>query len=110
METIEISRGGQRMDSKSRERARRVRIFAQIMGLAVKAGLYVGTGVAVSRAIVWASDIAKSRLVIPGGEVLTIPLIVAIFLVGWALHGDVDRAVRQRERELRRRRENGRHQ
>ena len=103
MEVIEISRGGQRMDSKSRARAKRVRVFAQIVGMAAKAGLYVGTGVAVSRVIVWASDVTKTRLLIPGGEIFTIPLIVALFMVGWALRGDVERAIRQHQREQRRR-------
>jgi hypothetical protein len=107
MEIIEISRGGQRMDRKSRERVRRVRAIIQIVILAAKAGLYVGTGVAVSRAIIWAADITKSRLLIPGGEVFTIPLIVALLWVGWALRGDVEQAVRQYQR---RRRENGRRQ
>lgn len=36
-------------------------------------------------------------------------LIIALFLVGWALRGDVERAIRQREREQRRR-QNGRRQ
>ena len=103
MDTFEISRGGQRMNGKSRARARRVRVFAQIVGMAGKAGLYVGTGVAVSRAIIWAADVSKTRLLIPGGEIFTIPLIIALLWVGWALRGDVERAVRQREREQRRR-------
>ena len=107
MEIIEISRGGQRMDRKSRERVRRIRAIIQIVILAAKAGLYVGTGVAVSRAIIWAADITKSRLLIPGGEVFTIPLIVALLWVGGALRGDVEQAVRQYQR---RRRENGRRQ
>lgn len=97
------------MDAKSRQRAKRLRAFGQIVGMAVKAGLYVGTGVAVSRTIIWASDVSKTRLLIPGGEIFTIPLIVALFLVGWALRGDVERAIRQREREQRRR-QNGRRQ
>jgi hypothetical protein len=103
MENFEIIRGGQRMDAKSRQRARRVRAFGQIVGMAVKAGLYVGTGVAVSRTIIWASDVSKTRLLIPGGEIFTIPLIIALFLVGWALRGDVERGIRRREREQRRR-------
>ena len=103
METIEISLERQRTAPKNQERARRRRTIAQIAGTAAKAGLYIGTGIAVGRTIVWASDVAKGRLLIPGGEIFTIPLIVALLAVGWALRGDAERAIRQREREQRRR-------
>lgn len=94
--------GGKR-EAKNISKARIAQITARIMVAAAKVGLYVGTGVAVSRAIVKATDVANTRPIIPGGEIFTIPLIVALFVVGWAMRGDVERAWRQYARNQRRR-------
>lgn len=97
------------LEQRKRERNRRIALEAiQIAGAAAKVGLYIGTCIAVVRAVSVATDIAKSRLVIPGGEILTIPMVLALFLVGWAMRGDMEKSWRRYLREQRRRRKNDR--
>lgn len=98
---------GKRQTTANIDVAGIVNTVLQIIGAAAKVGLYAGTGVAVSRAVIKAAEIAQGRLVIPGGEIFTIPLIVALFMVGWALRGDVERTWRQ-YRRFQRRRQNDR--
>lgn len=107
MEVIEMRIGGKR-EAKRISWAKVARITGQIMVTAAKVGLYVGTGVAVSRAVVKAADVANTRPVIPGGEIFTIPLIAALFVVGWVLRGDVEATIRKYERERRRRQQHDR--
>lgn len=109
MEIIEMSiKGGKRRATANIDTAKIITIVLQIVGAAAKVGLYVGTSVAVGRAVIKAAEIAQGRLVIPGGEILTIPLILALLLVGWAFRGDVERTWRQ-YRKYQRRRQNDRH-
>lgn len=70
---------------------------------AVRVGLFTGTAALVCKAVVWAAEVAQGRLSIPGGEVFTIPFIVALFAVGYVLRGDVEAIRRRRRREQRRR-------
>lgn len=107
---IVVRKGGRREEHGSSMHAGKfVRRAIQIAGAAAKVGLYIGTGIISAKAIVRASEIAQGRLVIPGGEIFTIPLIVALFLVGWALRGDVERTRRQWQKEQQRRWRNEKH-
>lgn len=104
MEIIEMDiNGGKRATPRRINWPRVINTVIQIMLCGGKIGLYVGTGFAVAQAVIQAADVTKSHLVIPGGEIFTIPLIVAILLVGWTFRGDVEAEIRRRIKERRRR-------
>lgn len=78
---------------------------ARIIGAAIRIGLFAGTVALVFNAVVWAAEVTQGRLSIPGGEIFTIPFIVALFAAGYVLRGDVE-AMRRRRRQEQRRRAN----
>lgn len=71
------------------------KVFGSITAAGIKVGLYIGTAYLAGSGIVRAAEIVKARRAIPGGEIFTIPMIVALFMTGWALRGDVERAIRR---------------
>jgi hypothetical protein len=103
----EMTRSIEKEDKQVRDHTKEIQTAIYIAGCAAKVGLYAATAVLVYQAILHAAERAAERMVIPGGEIFTIPLIVALILVGWEMRGDVERAWRQFRREERRRR-NGR--
>ena len=86
------------------DRSRATRIAANIITAAIKVGLYAGAVVISYRTVIRAMEIARARASFPGGEILTIPLIIALFLVGWALRGDFERVWRRHNGKSGRRR------
>lgn len=76
---------------------------AKIVAVAARAGMFIGTAALVCKAVVWAAEVTQGRLSIPGGEIFTIPFIVALFAAGYVLRGDVEAIRRRRRREQRRR-------
>lgn len=97
MEVIEIN--AVRRPQRKRHPAPAPRIAAT----AIKAGLFIGTTAAAGEAIVLAVKFAQARASIPGGEIFTVPLFVALFAAGYVLRGDVERERRRKRREQRRR-------
>ena len=91
------------IEAKRADTAETARTAGFIAGVAAKVGLYIGTVVITCKAVVAATEIAQHRLAIPGGEILTIPLSVALFLVGWAARVDVEHAWKQYKQQKRRR-------
>lgn len=85
-----------------------VQACARIVWQATRLGLYAATAVMVYRAILAADAAARTRSTIPGGEVMTVPIIFALFLIGWSIRGDVERSWRRLRRQARRRSYNGR--
>lgn len=71
------------------------RVFIGTAAAGIKVGLYIGTAYLTGTGIVQAAEIVKTRRAIPGGEIFTIPMIVALFVTGWTLRGDVERAIRR---------------
>lgn len=106
MEVIEISgyipqqqeQQRRQLTPSEKRRARTARIVAA----AVKAGLFIGAAALVGKAVVWAAEVTQGRLSIPGGEIFTIPFIVALVAAGYVLRGDVEARRRRKRREQRR--------
>lgn len=96
MEVIEINA------VRRPQRKKRPAPAARIAATAVKAGLFMGTAAVAYEAIVLAVKFAQARASIPGGEIFTVPLIVALFAAGYVLRGDVESARRRKRRERRR--------
>lgn len=95
MEVIEINA------ARRPQRTKRPAPAAQITAAAVKAGLFIGTAAVAYEAIVLAVKFAQARASIPGGEIFTVPLFVALFAAGYVLRGDVERERRRKRKERR---------
>lgn len=100
MEIIEISEFRQPQPTT---RKKRPAPWPRILTTAVKAGLFIGTATVACEAVILAVKFAQARASIPGGEIFTLPLIVALFAAGYALRGDVETMRRRKRREQRRR-------
>lgn len=103
METIDITA---LVQTKQHPRKRRPTTATRITAAALKVGLFIGTAAVACRAIVLAVEFAQARASIPGGEIFTLPLIVALFAAGYVLRGDVERE--RRRKRLERRAQRGR--
>lgn len=96
MEVIEINA------VRRPQRKKRPAPAARIAATAVKTGLFIGTAAMACEAVILAVKFAQARASIPGGEIFTLPLIVALFAAGYALRGDVETMRRRKRREQRR--------
>lgn len=99
MEVIEIS--GYRQPQPATRRTRPAPM-GRILATAVKAGFFIGTAAMACEAVILAVKFAQARATLPGGEIFTLPLIVALFAAGYALRGDVEAVRRRKRREQRR--------
>lgn len=104
METNTKQVGGRkRLTDAEIERA--ANIGFRIIGAAAKAALYVATLTMAYKATVRSAEVLATRIVFPGGEIFTIPLIIGLLWAGWEMRGDVERAWRQYCQAERRRRQ-----
>lgn len=95
MEVIEINA------VRRPQRSRRKSAAEWIMSAAIKTGLFAGTAAVAFESIILAVKFAQARASMPGGEIFTVPLIVALFVSGYVMRGDVESARRRRRMERR---------
>lgn len=101
MEVIDIS-AFVRPQQQATPRRKPPTPVSRIVSAAIKAGLFIGTAAMACEAVILAVKFAQARASIPGGEIFTLPLIVALFAAGYALRGDVEAMRRRKRREQRR--------
>lgn len=101
METIEITALVQTPQQPTPRRRRTSATMTRITAAAMKAGLFIGTAAVACQSVVLAVQFAQARASLPGGEIFTPPLIVALFVAGYVLRGDIERERRRKRLERR---------